>query len=137
MKSLLILVSICSLAFACAKKRPVQKINDLDSSRWSKGAFDNGKEWLYKVTIVDNGAESAVGFVGYQNQMQIGKFRFTEKRLEFYDSNELFGSDETTGKVINSWSGTHSEYHQAEVGGRVSNVESENNEIPWHQKIRS
>lgn len=134
MKSLLILVSICSLAFACAKKRPVQKINDLDSSRWSKGAFDNGKEWLYKVTIVDNGAESAVGFVGYQNQMQIGKFRFTEKRLEFYDSNELFGSDETTGKVINSWSGTHSEYHQAEVGGRVSNVESENNEIPWHQK---
>ena len=135
MKHVLLLgIFACLVAVSCAKKRPVERVPDPDSSRWAKGAFEDGKNWLYKVTIVKNGANSAFGFVGLQSEMRLGRFRFTETKLEFLSTTDIYGTDQTTEKVVNSWSGTHSDYHQAEVGGRVSNVETENNEISWKDK---
>ncbi|SME97201.1 zinc-dependent metalloprotease [Pseudobacteriovorax antillogorgiicola] len=132
----LALITTIGLAFslACAKKRPVEKVQTLDASRWAKGVFENGQKWLYKVTIVNNTANAALGFVGLQSDMRLGTFRFTENSLEFLSSEEVFGDDTNNAKVINSWSGTHSDYHRAVVGGQVSNVESENDEIPWNEK---
>ncbi len=133
-QNLLQIIFIIFVVSSCAKKRPVEPVYDLDSSRWSKGVFENGKDWLYKVTIVKNGANGDFGFVGLQSDMRLGKFRFTEDRLEFVSSIDIYGRPQTTEKVVNSWSGSHSEYHRAVVGGKVSNVQSENDTIAWNEK---
>ena len=134
MKLWTIIIMTSLLGLSCAKKREVEKVQALDASRWEKSVFDNSQDWLYKVTVVNNGANAKLGFIGLQSDLKMGKFRFTESRLEFISSTDVYGDGDSTAKVINSWGGQHSDYHRATVGGKVSNRESENNEISWDEK---
>ena len=134
MKLVLLTTMAAALSFSCAKKRTVEKVQALDSSRWSKGVFENNQDWLYKVTVVNNGSIAKLGFIGLQSDLKLGKFRFTENKLEFISSQDIYTTGTSTPKVINSWPGQHSDYHRAVVGGKVSNVETENNKISWEEK---
>lgn len=131
-KTVIILVSAAALADlnACAKKRPVERIKNLEGNRLPKASFDDGRQWLGRVTIVNNGSNNAFGFIGSQSDVQYGSFRFTKDHLQYVTQDE--GSKEV--RVLNQWAVIHSDYHQKVSGGRVSNQESENDEIVWKQK---
>ncbi len=118
----------------CARKRPVERVKETEGNRWAKASFDTGKNWLGKVTIVNNGSNSAFGFVGLQSSTYLGQFRFTKDHLQFVDTSDVFKSKAGPEKIINEWSIEHSDYHQKVSGGRVSNVESENDQIAYDQK---
>jgi hypothetical protein len=95
-----------------------------------KSSFDDGREWLGKVTIVNNGSNKAFGFVGSESDVQIGSFRFSKDHLQYITRD--VGSKES--RVLNEWSIEHVDYHQKVSGGRTSNVETENNDISWKDK---
>lgn len=131
MKKYTFIITSAVLALtACAKKRPVERLVDLEGNRLAKVDFDDGREWLGKVTIVNNGSNSAFGFVGSESEVQLGSFRFTKDHIQFVTKD--VGSKEA--RVLNQWSITHSDYHQKVSGGRVSNVETENDDIVWKAK---
>lgn len=129
-----LIISLASGPLGCARKRPVEKVKETEGNRWPKAAFDTGKNWLGKVTIVNNGSNSAFGFVGLQSSTYLGQFRFTKDHLQFVDANDVFKSKTGPERIINEWSIEHSDYHQKVSGGRVSNVETENDQISYDQK---
>ncbi|SMF42606.1 zinc-dependent metalloprotease [Pseudobacteriovorax antillogorgiicola] len=122
------------LCLSCVKKRPVEEYQDFDGNRWNKATFLTKKPWLYRVTLVNNGLNSTFGFVGMQSEARLGFFEFTQDELRFLAPKTDFTDGPNTEGVINSWSIQHTEIYRKEVNGRKSNVESENNEIPWFEK---
>ena len=122
------------LMLSCVKKRPVETYKDFDGNRWNKSYFEGEKPWLYRVTIVNNGLNSTFGFVGMQSEARLGVFQFTEDQLRFVAPKTDFADGDNTEKIINAWSIQHSEIYRKVVDGRKSNVETENNEIPWYDK---
>lgn len=130
----LILGTLTSGSLGCARKRPIERVKETEGNRWPKAAFDTGKNWLGKVTIVNNGSNSAFGFVGLQSSTYLGQFRFTKDHLQFVDTNDVFRTKNGPERIINEWSIEHSDYHQKVSGGRVSNVETENDQITYDQK---
>lgn len=130
--SLLMVLALSALGTSCARKRAVEKMVDVDGNRYAKASFADGRPWLGRVTIVNNGSNSAFGFIGSQSEVKLGTFQFTKDKLQYVTDNGLVKSGEV--KVINEWDITHSEYHRRESGGRVSNVETENDLIPWNEK---
>ncbi|RZA21244.1 MAG: hypothetical protein EOP10_17005, partial [Proteobacteria bacterium] len=131
-QTLILLLSVISLSASCARKRAVEKMVDVDGNRYAKADFADGRPWLGRVMIVNNGSNSAFGFIGSQSDVKLGTFQFTKDKLQFVADNGLVKDGEQ--KVINEWDITHSEYHRRESGGKVSNVETENELIPWTEK---
>ncbi len=119
---------------ACARKRPVERKVDTEGNRWAKADFETSKPWLGKVTVINNGSNSAFGFVGMQSDTALGYFHFTKDHLQFLAVGEPFTGPNTTDRVINEWVIEHSDYTQKVSNGRVSNVETENDLIPYDQK---
>ncbi len=119
---------------ACARKRPVERKVDTEGNRWAKGDFETGKPWLGKVTLVNNGSNSAFGFVGMQSDTSLGYFNFTKDHLQYLALTDPYKGPNTTDRVINQWAIEHSDYTQKVSNGRVSNVETENDLIPFEQK---
>jgi hypothetical protein len=119
---------------SCARKRSVERQVDTEGNRWAKAEFENGKRWLGKVTIVNNGSNSAFGFYGLKSDVQIGYFRFTKDYLQFLAAEDVFEGKNSGERVLNAWSIQHTDVHQKVSGGRVSNVETENDQISWEQK---
>lgn len=118
----------------CARKRPVERKVDTEGNRWAKADFETGKPWLGKVTIVNNGSNSAFGFVGLQSETTLGYFKFTKDYLQYLKLTDPYKGPNVTDAVINQWTIEHSDYTQKVSGGRVSNVETENDLIPYEQK---
>jgi hypothetical protein len=131
-RGLILVLSFTAVGASCARKRAVEKMVDAEGNRFAKADFADGRAWLGRVTIVNNGSNSAFGFIGSQSEVKLGTFQFTEDKLQFVSDNGLVRDGEK--KVINEWSIVHSDYHRSESGGRVSNVETENYTIPWREK---
>ncbi|RZA16019.1 MAG: hypothetical protein EOP10_25340, partial [Proteobacteria bacterium] len=131
-QSLILLLSLLSVSASCARKRAVERMVDVDGNRYAKADFADGRPWLGRVIIVNNGSNSAFGFIGSQSETKLGTFQFTKDKLQFVADNGLVKDGEQ--KVINEWDITHSEYHRKQSGGKVSNVETENELIPWTEK---
>ena len=132
-KAPLVLTLAALSFFACARKREVEQKIDLDGNRLSKSLFATGAPWLGRVMIVNNGTNSAFGFVGAQSDVKIGSFQFTKDKLQFVaNSAQMSKSGEV--RVINEWSVEHSDYYQKVSGGRTSNVVTENDTIAWKDK---
>lgn len=132
---LALIVSLACLA-ACARKRPVERVYDFDENRWQKSVFlDNpGNPWLGKVTIVKESNIAAFSFAGLQSQAMAGYWQITKDKLKFVSAVNQGSGSVGLDSIINQWSVTHSDYQLQKVGGRVTNVEVENNEIPWSEK---
>jgi len=122
------------LTTSCARKRPVERKVDTEGNRWAKADFETGKAWLGKVTVINNGSNSAFGFVGMQSDTTLGYFKFTKDYLQYLNLTDPFKGPNVTDRVINQWTIQHSDYTQKVSGGRVSNVETENDLIPFDQK---
>ncbi len=123
-----------ALTSACVRKRPVEQKYDFDGDRWEKAQFADGREWIGQVTITNNGSNGAFGFVGNVTDPKIGHFNFTKDKLQFLETDTVTNTDSKEQRVINEWDINHSEYHQKLSGGRVSNIETENEEISWKDK---
>ncbi len=134
--SLCLGLGLLSIGFQwqCARKRPVEKSLDVEGTRWSKTSFENGKKWLGKVTIVNNGSNSAFGFYGLKSDVQLGRFRFTKDYLQWVAAEDVFEGNHSGERILNAWSIMHTDVYQKVSNGRQSNVETENDQIPWDQK---
>jgi hypothetical protein len=86
------------------------------------------------VTIVNNGLNSKFGFVGLQSTPRLGYFDITKSQLRFVEVKANYADGPNTDKVINAWNITHTDIHRKVIDGRKSNVETENDEIPWNEK---
>ncbi|MDQ3233237.1 MAG: hypothetical protein M3Q07_15580, partial [Pseudobdellovibrionaceae bacterium] len=107
---------------------------DTEGNRWAKVDFETGRPWLGKVTVINNGSNSAFGFVGMQSDITLGYFKFTKDYLQYLNLTDPDKGPNATDRVINQWTIEHSDYTQKVSGGRVSNVETENDIIPFDQK---
>ncbi|MFW7382088.1 MAG: zinc-dependent metalloprotease [Oligoflexus sp.] len=121
-------------AASCVKKRPVERHQDFDDYRWPKSVLQTEKPWLYRVTVVNNGLNSTFGFVGLQSTPRLGHFEITDSQLKFVELKDNYTDSNNTDKVINAWKITHTDIHRKVINGRKSNVETENDEIPWNEK---
>ena len=130
---LIILLSLVT-AFSCVRKRPIDKYVDFEGDRWNKSLFEKDQSWLYRVTIVNNGLNSTHGFIGQQNDARMGKFEFTQDQLRFVALKTDFLDSNNTDKLINAWNISHTDIHRADVDGRKSNKETENDDISWKEK---
>jgi hypothetical protein len=122
------------LTASCAADRPIEKLSDVDQSRFEKAPFLIDTPWLQKVTIVKTGEQPAFGFVGLQSQVQLGRFEFSKEKLKFLNARSPYESSQAEAGLINSWDVFHSERRLAESGGKVTNVEEENYDISWWEK---
>ncbi|WP_141731834.1 zinc-dependent metalloprotease [Oligoflexus tunisiensis] len=129
-KLILVILALVS----CVKKRPVERFQDLDGMRWEKATVLTERPWLYRVTIVNNGLNSKFGFVGLQSTPRLGYFDITKSQLRFVEVKANYADGPNTEKVINAWNITHTDIHRKVIDGRKSNVETENNDIPWNEK---
>lgn len=131
-KSLLMFLAFSAFSASCARKRAVEKMVDVDDNRYAKSSFADGRPWLGRVMIINNGSNSAFGFVGAQSEVRLGTFQFTKDRLQYVADNGMVKTGEK--KIINEWEITHSEYHRKVTGGKVSNTETENEQKAWDEK---
>ncbi|MDQ3233448.1 MAG: zinc-dependent metalloprotease [Pseudobdellovibrionaceae bacterium] len=127
-------ILIILMMVSCVKKRPVEKFLDFDGDRWEKSTFLTEKPWLYRVTVVKNGLNSKFGFVGMQSTPRLGFFDVTQSQLRFVEVKTNYADGPNTDKVINAWDISHTDIHRKVVDGRTSNVETENDTIPWYEK---
>lgn len=150
-KKILLILLVC---INCAKERDVEPAaaGDLADKRFSKNIFtgdasenqnrnsslgltSSDKKWLFKSTIVNTSDNASVAFTGFQSQMMLGSFEFEKNNLTFNNALSLYGDAlQANKKMIASWPITHSEYRLRESGGMVTNVEEEDNYIPWNEK---
>jgi hypothetical protein len=128
------LILIILVMVSCVKKRPVERFQDFDAMRWEKATVLTERPWLYRVTIVNNGLNSKFGFVGLQSTPRLGHFDITQSQLRFVEVKTNYEDGPNTDKVINAWNISHTDIHRKVVDGRKSNVETENNDIPWQEK---
>ncbi|WP_176736814.1 zinc-dependent metalloprotease [Oligoflexus tunisiensis] len=129
-----LVIPMTLVSTGCARKRPVERKVDTEGNRWAKADFETGKPWLGKVTVVNNGSNSAFGFVGLQSEVTLGYFKFTKDHLQYLNLTDPYKGPNVTDRVLNQWTIEHSDYTQKVSGGRVSNVETENDLIPFDQK---
>lgn len=130
----LICLTAAVFSLHCARKRPVERVKDPDSTRWTKEYFVTKEPWLSKVTVVKTSDKGGLGFVGLQSQTYLGFFEFTKDKLNYNSAVKLYSQGSTTEDLINSWNITHTDVHLATSGGRTTNKEVENDEISWDQK---
>ena len=131
----ILLGAVFGLAHGCAKKRPVQKLYDLDSDRYPKTTLVDHVEWKAQATVVKTSSELGPAFVGTAGSFRLGHFEFTRDSLKFKSNyTVLKQSDDKLPEFINSWEIEHSDYRLAEVNGKVTNVEEEDDTKSWEEK---
>ena len=74
---------LCSLVFACAKKRPDQPL-PLDKQRIDKSIFDEKQEWYLAETIT-NVSKDSTQVMAHNASGRIVKFKITESHLIIYN----------------------------------------------------
>ena len=146
-----LLVSVVFSGCRIAQDRPILRIPDGNKDRMLKEIFfgtnAKPKYWISKVTVVnsDFGTEGlGIGdefvFEGLQSQAKVGYFEFTRDKLKFNNAvtrqalEEPEVASQGIEELINKWDIKHSEFRLKEVDGYTTNIEEENDYIPWHEK---
>lgn len=144
-KALLILSTV--FVFGCAKNRDVERVRAGDKENIiQKSAFlggENGGErtiWLGKMTVVDTSSSpgAAAGlFVGFQGDVKMGYFDFTETSMQFKSVSGLYQGNESENlknSVLLSWRVEHLDFALDESDGQTMNKEIQDNFKIWEQK---
>jgi len=140
----------CLFVMGCAEERPIERIADGNSDRLEKSLFVNnyneqqieaqnlllnGNIWFSKVTVVKTSGNGGFVAAGFQASMKAGQFRFTRDQLRFENANNInIGDPSVAGELLASWNIQHSEARLAELDGRPTNREEEDNRRPWYEK---
>lgn len=142
-KALLILSTL--FVFGCAKNRDVERVRAGDKeNEWLKSSFigeqDGGErtQWFGKMTAIET-SDSPAGhaFVGFQGEVKMGYFDFTETKLQFRSLTGLYKGKESQNvkdPVILNWSIKHVDYALDESDGQTMNKEIKDNFKLWDQK---
>ena len=154
MKKLVLSIMFLSLMGGCAKNRdrePVRrgrkenvltKASFLSSNKASEKSSNgiNGRQvWWGKLTVVNISDSPSAAFlpVGFQGNLQLGYFDFTENQLQFRSLKGLEDGVETgsiKNPVLMNWNIHHLDYALDEVDGQTTNREIESDFKVWDEK---
>ncbi|WP_083457087.1 zinc-dependent metalloprotease [Sandaracinus amylolyticus] len=144
---------MCSLVLAaCVSHRPVR--NGLDDEVVYLDKLDlvepvEGREddWLFQVTVVETSSPNVLGdyvFPGFQSDLRLVDFRFSEDALQLIDAQTLQGDDPAnpnddttsrTDRVLLEFPGQHVDVRLREtLNGERTNFLEENTELPWQRR---
>ena len=142
-KKLVLAIGLALLAGNCAKERPIEKISLSTRSDLKTKADFNGP-FYSKVTVVQTSNNPGPVDVGYQSQMKLGHFRFTDTHLQFLDDVNAYNEDiksqnkpqpvDRLDTLINEWEIDHYDYKLDESDGLVHNKEVEDEDKSAHEK---
>jgi uncharacterized protein YuzB (UPF0349 family) len=134
---LLALLALAMFIASCAKEREPDRIEDPNNEVVDKGLLKpNNAVWLYKATVVKTSENAGLAFVGYQNDVRAGYFRFTKDKLQLVNANSVYPteSENNSHAVLNQWDVTHFDTKLDERNGKVTNQEVEDDEKSFDQK---
>lgn len=163
--NLISLLIAAVLLASCAKEREPDRIEDPDGNNLLKETFTTTKitvqdrdtdgkvltneagepklktiqvpkVWLYKATVVKTSENDGAVFVGLQNDVRAGFFRFTKDKLQLINANSIYPEETPNNawSVLNQWDVTHFDTKLDERNGKVTNQEVVDDEKTWYQK---
>jgi hypothetical protein len=170
-KSWIVSALMAALLIGCAEERPTERIADPNGYILDKQTFiggganddlsanavgdDSQAYWFQKVTVVNTSANGGFAFVGYQSDLKVGFFDFSEKQLKFYNAVTPYGGkrpakivdvdldgqgsviDEVVkNELINAWDVEHFEPRLATSDGKTTNREEDNKYLRWEEKTK-
>lgn len=143
MKNLGLLLLIGLSFIACSRNRGVDGLRPEIKKDWvSKNSLlgttsDTRDAYYSKITVVQNSLDGGFIFAGYQSDLRVGYFDFTEKNLLFKSIQGAYRGRETslTGSpIVYSWPITHHQAALQQVDGKTINKEIEDDIKKWDQK---
>ncbi len=147
MKNLILLMATVAVFAGCAKNRDKENLRDGNDAvvntqlkeTWISPNEDGTRGvWLGKMTVIDT-SDSPAGtlFIGYQGDVQVGYFDFTEYHMQFRSLKGLQEGQENENiknPVLMNWNINHIDYALDEVDGQTTNKEIESDFKTWDQK---
>ncbi len=143
MKNLFLLTLISISFISCSRNRGVDGLRPEVKKDWvSKMALmgtssDTRDAYYSKVTVVQNSTDGGFIFAGYQSDLRVGYFDFTEKNLLFKSIQGAYRGRETslTGSpIVYSWPITHHQAALQQVDGKTINKEIDDDTKKWFEK---
>lgn len=142
MKHLILIILAFVFTISCAKNRGVEKLRlDATINKRMKADFTGEGEtrdlYFTKVTVVRNSLDGGHVFAGYQSDMSVGYFDFSETKLTFKSVQGAYRGRETSltsTPIVYQWPITHHDAQLQSVDGKTTNKEIDDDRLPWYQK---
>jgi hypothetical protein len=143
MKNLLLFLSAFVFFVSCAKNRGVDPLRNEVTKDWlPKSAFLGTRSttrdaYYSKITVVKNTLDGGFVFAGYQSDMRVGYFEFTEDKLQFKSVQGAYRGREsslTAEPILYQWPITHHQAELQEVDGKTINKEIDDDRKKWFEK---
>ncbi len=143
MKHLLILTLIGLTFVSCSRNRGTEKAREPVTRDWQRkvdylGSSSDVRDAYYsKVTVVKNTIDGGFIFAGYQSDMRVGYFDFTEHELQFKSLQGEYRGRETSltaSPLLYAWPITHHQLELQEVDGKTINKEIDDDRKKWYEK---
>ncbi len=142
MRHLALITFAIVFSVSCAKNRGVEKLRyDQTRNIIPKDAFigtDSPRDLYYsKVTVVRNSLDGGHVFAGYQSDMTVGYFDFSETKLTFKSVQGAYRGRETSltsTPIIYVWPITHHEAQLESIDGKTTNKEIDDNRKHWKDR---
>ena len=144
-RNLVYAIVALSIFAGCAKNRDREEVRrGRKENVLQKNAFISPNEdgtrgvWLGKMTVI-NTSDSPSGtlFVGYQGDVQVGYFEFSEYQMQFRSlkgMQEGVESENVKNPVLMNWNIDHIDYALDERDGQTTNQEIESDFKVWNEK---
>ena len=143
MKNLGLFLLIGLSFIGCSRNRGVDGLRPEVKKDWvSKNVLlgtssDTRDAYYSKITVVQNSLDGGFIFAGYQSDLRVGYFDFTERNLLFKSIQGAYRGRETslTGSpIVYSWPITHHQAALQQVDGKTINKEIDDDTKKWNEK---
>lgn len=142
MKHLILILLAGVFAVSCAKNRGTEPLRPEITKYWQNKADYTGEGetrdiYFSKVTVVKNSLDGGFVFAGYQSDMTVGYFDFSEQKLTFKSVQGAYRGRETSltsTPIIYQWPITHHEAQLQKIDGKTTNQEIDDDRKPWFAK---